>query len=108
MHEQDIEPDVITFTQAQYACTNGGEWELSLLLFDHTVERGVKLNRAIYKATIDACEKGGQWERALDLMDQMDWQGVQPDVTCFNRAIASCAKSGQWECALRSEVNDFE
>ena len=59
MYEQDVEPDVITFTVANQACTNGGEWELALTLFDHTIERGVKLNRASFRAALTACEMGG-------------------------------------------------
>jgi pentatricopeptide repeat protein len=60
MRQQDICPNVITYSTAISSCNRGNQWQMALSLLDVMKQNGVWPNDVTFNALISACGRGLQ------------------------------------------------
>ena len=92
--EDNVRPDVYSFTAAISACERGGEAAAALETFRRMQASGISPNEIAYNAAIRACATPQLWPVALSLLDDMSDDGVERSVVSFNAALVACERGG--------------
>jgi pentatricopeptide repeat domain-containing protein 1 len=107
MREENLTPDVKTYSSVISACEAAGEWQralgvLQMIMDDAAEDSGsTLLNLYCFNAAISACEKGGAWVEALELYERMLDNGgsIQPNFVTLSSLVVALDKAGQKELA---------
>jgi pentatricopeptide repeat protein len=109
MREENLRPDVKTYSSAISACEAAGEWQRALgvlqMILDDEDDQidsdSSSLNLYCFNAAISACEKGGAWIEALELYERMLDRGglIKPNFITLSSLIEALDKAGQKELA---------
>ena len=107
MQEENIRPDVVTYSSVISACEAAGEWQRALGALQKVMDENDEgseyagLNLYCFNAAISACEKGGAWVEALELYERMLEEGgpIMPNFVTLSSLIEALDKAGQKELA---------
>ena len=70
MRQNQLEPDVISYSAAMSACEKGAQWEQASSLFQADVRSRLEPDVISYNAAISRVRKGEQWEQASALLQR--------------------------------------
>ena len=83
MQQQEIVPDVITYSALISACGRGKQLERALEIFDKMQQQGIEPNIITYSALISACAVSNWHNDAMNIFSEMQKKGVVPKaITC--------------------------
>jgi pentatricopeptide repeat domain-containing protein 1 len=109
MIDEELIPDVQTFSSVISACEAAGQWQRALGILQMIIEDAeprygdaetVHLNLYCWNAAISACEKGGAWVEALDLYERMlENDSIAPNFITMNSLIEALSNNGQKDLA---------
>lgn len=103
-----IQPDLITYTQMIYICSQEDKPEKAMNLFDELSTFNIRPNRRIYNTIIYCCSKSYEYEAAAFLFyDRMKANKIIPNIYTLNILLHSCTVRGDINRA-ESIMNDFK
>jgi pentatricopeptide repeat domain-containing protein 1 len=106
MQEDDLHPDIQTYSSVISACEAAGEWQRALGILQSMMNEPnskERLNLYCFNAAIAACEKGNAWVEAVDIFERMKGEGgriLQPTVVTYGSLILALDTAGQKELAV--------
>ncbi|CAJ1353821.1 unnamed protein product [Effrenium voratum] len=102
LRQEDLHPDVISYTSAMKACTSSSSWVVALGLFSD-MQTCVTMDTVAYNVAIRACAAGSRWQLALALVLELSrgekGSSLAPDVATFSTAMGALGK--RWPLALQ-------
>ena len=107
MQEENLRPDMKTYSSVISACESAGEWQRALGVLEMMIQESEKdedlssLNLYCFNAAISACEKGGAWIEALEIYERMVEMGdpISPNFVTLSSLILALDQAGQKELA---------
>ncbi len=100
MREEDLTPDVQTYSSVISACEAAGQWQRAVGVLRVMMSDGASQepNTFCFNAAIAACEKGGAWLEAVELYERMR-QLVKPNFITMNSLLIALEHADQKEMA---------
>ncbi|KAF3456622.1 hypothetical protein FNV43_RR01276 [Rhamnella rubrinervis] len=108
MVNQDVEPDVVTYTALFDGLIKSGRVEEAKKFFNDMIDHGISPNVYSYNALMDTLFKEGKTHEAISLFELMIRRSIKPDVVTFNSLISGLSKSGQFKKASQVLNNMIE
>ena len=84
MQEQQVQPDVITYSAMIRACAKGNDFFSAMDVFKAMQEQRLQPDGRTYNALLDAWGKGKYLGFTMDVFKAMTAHEVQPDVVTYN------------------------
>ncbi|CAK9095803.1 unnamed protein product [Durusdinium trenchii] len=101
MQQQQVLPDVASYSQVIMACDEGSQHALALSFLEELEADSLRPDVVAFGSAMNACAHCGELNKALELLNRMQECQVQANLMVANTVINSCVLTGSWEEALK-------
>jgi pentatricopeptide repeat protein len=102
MREAGEQPTAACFAITMKVCTEHGQGERALQLFESMKMQGPVPNEGCYDAALAAAAEVRQWQTALNLLQEFSTAfNRQPSQLQLNTALMACSRAGKWQEAVQ-------
>ncbi|KAK7854822.1 pentatricopeptide repeat-containing protein mrl1 [Quercus suber] len=100
IHQYNIKGTPEVYTIAVSCCSQTGDWEFAISVYDDMTSKGVVPDEMFLSALIDAAGHAGKLEAAFEILQKARVEGIHVGIVSYSSLMGACSNSKNWQKAL--------